>query len=105
MVVSDVPGVSDGTAITASRPTFDVGMPTFEGRLHVATHGDTVFEAILQQIEAFPLPDRIDRLGIEVADVLAKIVGYAVAEPDIVSHWKVEIEAARGGIMPMAGDA
>ena len=82
ITVSSIPGVVDGTAITVSRRTFDVGIPTFEGRLHFATYGDPVFEAILQQIEAFPLPDGIRRLEVEVPDVPATIVGYAVAERD-----------------------
>jgi hypothetical protein len=82
MVVSNIPGVMDGTAITVSRTTFDVGIPTFEGRLHFATYGDPVFDAILQQIEAFPLPDCIRRLEVEVPDVPATIVGYVVAERD-----------------------
>ena len=82
VIVSNIPAVMDGTAITASRATFDVGIPTFEGRLHFATYGDSVFEAILQQIEAFPLPDCIRRLEVEVPDVPATIVGYVVAERD-----------------------
>jgi hypothetical protein len=48
MTVSNIPGVVDGTAITTSRPLFDTGSPAFEGRLHFATYGDVVFEAILQ---------------------------------------------------------
>jgi Helicase conserved C-terminal domain len=83
MAVSNIPGVVDGTAITASRTTFDVGIPAFEGRLHFATYGDPVFEAILQQIEGVPLPDGICRLEVEAAGVQASMVGYAVAEQGI----------------------
>ena len=83
MIVSNIPGVVDGTAITASRTTFDVGIPAFEGRLHFATYGDPVFEAILQQIEEVPLPDGICRLEVEGAGVQASMVGYAVAEQGI----------------------
>jgi hypothetical protein len=73
----------DGTAITTSRTLFDTGSPAFEGRLHFATHGDAVFDAILQQIEAFPLPDGIRRLEVNVPGVQASMVGYAVAEQGV----------------------
>ena len=73
----------DGTAITTSRTLFDTGSPAFEGRLHFATYGDAVFEAILQQIEKFPLPDGIRRLEVEVPGVQASMVGYAVAEQGV----------------------
>jgi hypothetical protein len=80
MTLTNIPGVVDGTAITISRTTFDVGVPTFEGRLHFATYGDPAFEAILQHIEAFPLPECVRRLEVEIPDVPATIVAYAVAE-------------------------
>jgi hypothetical protein len=80
MTLTNIPGVADGTAITTSRTTFDVGIPTFEGRLHFATYGDPVFEAILQHIEAFPLPECVQRLEVEVPEIPATVVGYAVAE-------------------------
>jgi hypothetical protein len=76
----NIPGVVDGTAITTSRTTFDVGVPTFEGRLHFATYGDSAFEAILQHIEAFPLPECVQRMEVEVPEIPVTIVGYAVAE-------------------------
>jgi hypothetical protein len=82
MTLTNIPGVVDGTAITISRTTFDVGVPTFEGRLHFATYGDPAFEAILQHIEAFPLPECVRRLEVEIPDVPATIVAYAVAERD-----------------------
>jgi hypothetical protein len=77
---SNIPGVVDGRAITTSRPLFETGSSAFEGRLHFATYGDTVFEAILQQIEGFPLPGCIRRLEVEAPGTQASMVGYAVAE-------------------------
>jgi hypothetical protein len=82
MTLMNIPGVIDGTAVTTSRTTYDLGLPGFEGRLHFATYGDAVFEEILQQIETFPLPECIRRLEVEIPDVPATIVGYAVAERD-----------------------
>jgi len=83
MTVSHIPGVVDGMAITTSRALFDTGSPAFEGRLHFATYGHAVFEAILQQIEGFPLLDDIRRLEVEVPGVQAPMVGYAVAEQGV----------------------
>jgi hypothetical protein len=80
IIVSNIPGVVDGTAITTSRTLFDTGSPTFEGRLHFATYGDAIFEAVLQQIEEFPLPGCVRRLEVELPGVQAPMVGYAVTE-------------------------
>jgi hypothetical protein len=67
MTLMNIPGVVDGTVVTTSRTTFDVGLPGFEGRLHFATYGDPVFQAILQQIETFPLPECVRRLEVEAS--------------------------------------
>jgi len=83
MTVSNIPGVVDGTAITTSHTLFDTGSRAFEGRLHFTTYGDVVFEAILQQIEVFPLPGCVRRLEVEVTGVQASMVGYAVAEQGV----------------------
>jgi helicase-like protein/SNF2 domain-containing protein len=80
MTLTNIPRVVDGTAMTASRTTFDVGLPTFEGRLHFATYGDPAFEAVLQHIEAFPLPECVQRLEVGVPEIPVTVVGYAVAE-------------------------
>jgi hypothetical protein len=83
MTVSGITGIVDGTALATSRRLFDTGSPAFEGRLHFATYGDVVFEAILHQIEKFPLPDGIRRLEVEVPGAQASMVGYAVAEQGV----------------------
>jgi hypothetical protein len=80
MTLMNIPGIADGTAVTTSRATFEVGLVGFEGRLHFATYGDPAFEAILQQVETFPLPECVRRLEIEIPDIPATVVGYAVAE-------------------------
>jgi hypothetical protein len=66
--------------VTTSWTTFEVGLAGFEGRLHFATYGDPIFEAILQQIETFPLPACVRRLEVEIPDVSVTVVGYVVAE-------------------------
>jgi hypothetical protein len=96
ITLTNIPGVVDGTAVTTSRTTFEVGLAGFEGRLHFATYGDPAFEAILQRIETFPLPQCIRRLEVELPEVPATVVGYAVADRDaagrspchLVTSWK-----------------
>jgi hypothetical protein len=68
--------------VTASRATFEVGIPELEGRLHFATYGDPAFEAILALFDAFELPACIRRLEVEIPAVPVKVVGYAVAQRD-----------------------
>jgi superfamily II DNA or RNA helicase len=91
MTLTNIPGIVDGTAITTSRTTFDVGLPTFEGHLHFATYGDPIFEAILQQVEVFPLPECARRLEVEIPEVPATVVGYAVAERDTEGRPRVRL--------------
>ena len=79
MSLAHIPNVPDGTAITTSRATFEVGVPDLEGRLHFATYGDPIFEAILAHLETFDLPACIQRLEVDVPEVPVKVVGYAVA--------------------------
>jgi hypothetical protein len=83
MTLVDIPGVVDGTAITTARTTYNVGIPDLEGRLHFATYGDPVFEAVLRQVETFPLPGCIRRLEVQVPGAPASMVGYAVAEHNV----------------------
>jgi hypothetical protein len=82
LVLANIPGLPDGTAMTASRATFEVGRPELEGRLHFATYGDAAFEAILALFDAFELPACVRRLEIDIPDVPVNVVGYAVAQRD-----------------------
>jgi hypothetical protein len=80
--LANIPGVVDGTALTTSRETFEEGAPDLEGRLHFATFGDPVFEAILEKVEDYGLPDCIRRLEVNVPEIHAVMAGYAVATFD-----------------------
>jgi len=79
ILLAHIPNVPDGTAVTTSRATFEVGIPEFEGQLHFATYGDPAFEAILAHLETFDLPACIQRLEVNVPDMPVKVVGYTVA--------------------------
>jgi hypothetical protein len=80
LTLVDITGVVDGTAVTTARTIYDGGIPDFEGRLHFATYGDPVFEAVLRQVEVFPLPGCIHRMEVQVRGASTSMVGYAVAE-------------------------
>jgi hypothetical protein len=77
--VAGVAGALDGTLLTTSRPFFERGLPGEEGRLHFASFGDPVFEAVLTQVESLPLPGCVRRLAVQVEGYPAEVVGYAVA--------------------------
>ena len=79
MLLACIPDVPDGTAVTTSRTTFEVGVPILEGRLHFATYGDPVFDAILVHLVTFDLPECLRRLEVDVPDLPVKVVAYAVA--------------------------
>jgi superfamily II DNA or RNA helicase len=80
LMLVNIPGVLDGTALTTARATYDAGIADFEGRLHFGTYGDPVFETVLRQIEAFPLPGCIHRMEVQVPGASTSMVGYAAAE-------------------------
>jgi hypothetical protein len=79
MLLAGIPDVPDGTAVTASRITFEAGVPALAGRLHFATYGNPVFDAILAHLATFDLPACIRRLEIDVPALPGKVIAYAVA--------------------------
>jgi hypothetical protein len=81
----------DGTALTTARTIYDGGIPDFEGRLHFATYGDPVFEAVLGQVEVFPLPGCSHRLEVQVPGAPASMVGYAVAECNADGNMRIRL--------------
>lgn len=80
-----------GTALTASRTLYDQGLID-ERPLHFTGHGDPVFDALLAQLTASPMPACIRRLEIRMTEPAITCVGYAVAvqradgrvEPELV---------------------
>lgn len=79
LVLRNIPGVVEGTALTTSRQIFDEGIRGLEGRLHFATYGDPVFEALLHCVERYELPACVQRLSVPVPGTQAERVAYAVA--------------------------
>jgi len=50
--LSGVPGIPDGTCLTADRELYDRGIEGAEGTLHFASWGDGVFDALLEHVVA-----------------------------------------------------
>ena len=79
MTLAGIPDLPDGTAVTISRSTYEIGVPHLKGRLHFASYGDPAFQSILDLFMEFTLPDCIRRIEVENPDLSAKIVSYAIA--------------------------
>jgi len=80
--VSNIPGVSQDSALTTSRATYELGVTDLEERLHFATYGDAVFDAILGHVAEYDFPGCIRRLEVKVPGLKAEMIGYAVASMD-----------------------
>jgi superfamily II DNA or RNA helicase len=80
--LNHIPGIPDGTALTASRLAFERGLPGVSG-LAFATYGDPAFDAILVMTAAAGLPPGIRRITVPIpgADA-AELVGYVVMARD-----------------------
>jgi len=80
--LNHIPGIRDGTVLTASRETFERGLPGVS-RLHFASYGDPAFDAILELTAAGGLPTGIQRVSVPIPDANgAQFVGYVVMKRD-----------------------
>ncbi|WP_449244568.1 helicase-related protein [Desulfobacca acetoxidans] len=77
IILHNIPGIPDGTALTASRDTYEYGIEQLERPLHFATYGDPVFDTLLNHMATFALPECIRRL--EIQGPISSLVGYAIA--------------------------
>lgn len=80
--LANFPGIPPKTALTTSREAFEMGIKDVEERLHFATYGDPVFDEVLNHVARFELPTSVRRLVVEVPELPAEMVGYAVAALD-----------------------
>ncbi len=78
LILNNIPGVPDGTALTVCREIYETGLPELEGRLHFASYGDPVFDAVLAHLASFPLPECIQRLAIRDEAFGATTAAYAI---------------------------
>ena len=63
--LNHIPGVPDGTVLTASRDTFERGLPEVSG-LRFASYGEPAFDAILALTAASGLPPGIRRISVPI---------------------------------------
>jgi hypothetical protein len=76
--LNHIPGVSDGTVLTASRKVFERGLREV-GVLRFATYGDPAFDSVLAVTTVAPLPPGIRRVSVPIpATEGAELVGYVV---------------------------
>lgn len=74
----NIPAVAEGSALTISRDAWENGVAEFEGRLHFATYGDPVFDALIKHFQSFELPESVRRVTVNLPEANAGQVGYAV---------------------------
>lgn len=64
-----LPGIEnrpDNVGLTVSRVLYEEGAENLQAPLHFATYGDTIFDALLQHMDSFPLPGCVRRLTTSV---------------------------------------
>jgi len=79
LILNNVPGITDGAALTISRESYDAGIPDLGSRLRFATYGEPVFETLLSHLNRFELPPCLRRISVPAPDLGTELVGYAVA--------------------------
>jgi hypothetical protein len=80
--LNHIPGIPDGTVLTASRDTFERGLPEVSC-VRFASYGEPAFDAILELTAVGGLPPGIQRVAVPIpgADG-AQLVGYMVMRQD-----------------------
>jgi superfamily II DNA or RNA helicase len=80
--VRNIPGVADGSVLTASRDAFDRGLPGIDG-LRFASYGEPAFDGILAMTALGGLPAGIRRVAAPTPVAgSAELVGYVVMRRD-----------------------
>ncbi len=75
-----VPAIPDGTALTTDRKLYDEGTDALEGKLHFASYGEPVFNAVLEQINQFELPSCVRRISVIPEGLRSEYLAYLVAD-------------------------
>ncbi len=93
IIVRNIPGVVDGTALTTSRRTFEYGLPDITGELHFASYGDPIFETLLNHLLSFDLPKSLVRLESRPTGGPG-IIGYGVSTFDQSNQPQIRLVSA-----------
>jgi len=79
LTLSGIDGVSEGAVLTVSRELHEQGLANGGVRVHFASYGDPVFDAILEHLGKFELPACIRRIAVPIPGMdNVEMVGYAV---------------------------
>ena len=79
LLLTGIPGVPDGTALTVNRELFDEGIEALGTRLHFATYGDTSFDSLLELSETWQTPSCVRRITVKPKGLHNDYSGYVVA--------------------------
>lgn len=79
MILRGLEIIPDNTVLTIDRQLYEQGLSEMEGRLHFASYGDPIFDAVLEEFENFELPECIARITKKVPDTHAEVIAYGVA--------------------------
>ncbi len=77
--VRGVDGIPEETCLTVDRKLYDRGGANMEGRLHFASYGDPVFDALMDEFQQYELPPYVVRLTENVLELNVEVMAYAAA--------------------------
>ncbi|MCL6638541.1 MAG: helicase [Firmicutes bacterium] len=104
LTLRGIDNITEGAVLTVSRKLYDEGLADGGSRVHFASYGDPIFDAVLEHFNGFALPACVRRIAVPVPGLEdAEMVGYAVAcrgsggstEVRLVRAW-----ADLGGLQP-----
>ncbi len=98
MVVNNIPGIPDKTPLTASRETFERGLPNDDSRPRFASCGDPAFDALLKHMAGFPLPESVARIELPSDKRSGPLAGYAVSVVDDGGNSECVLVAGLNGL-------
>ena len=78
--ITGINGVKPNTMLTISRKIYEEGIAEAKENLNFASHGDPIFEAILDYMAKYELPNCVKRITVQVSDLKGvEVVGYAAS--------------------------
>jgi hypothetical protein len=80
LILNGFENITDGLVLTVSRDLYEKGLANGGLRVHFASYGDPLFDAVLEHFGSFGLPACIRRISVSVHGLDdMEMVGYAVA--------------------------
>jgi len=79
LLLSGIPGVVDGTALTVDRDLFDDGVESLGARLRFASYGEPAFDALLELSETWSPPPCVRRIVVKPNGLNNEYVAFVAA--------------------------